>query len=388
MSDLDELYKALMDEPKNKSSIGLKDIIVVARRYWSFLWSKKWIVISLAVIGAIIGYIYAYNRKITYTANYVFTVGGSGSSGALSLTSLLGMGGGSMDAFSGDNVLELLKSRTIVEKTLLSPCEYKGDSITFMEYSLICDSIRKKCESGDMPEAKEGQTSICDIHYPLGQDRSCFSRVQDSILMVKSASFLKNNISVSRRDKKLSYMEYWFSNTDEEFAKSFSKAHLKAATDFYIDTKTSLSRKNLASFQEKADSIREELNKTIVKMSAYTDGNRNASGTFVTAQLKKYEIDVQVLSTAYQELEKNIKVLELDLAKETPLIQVIDSPVLPLPNDKLRKLKAFVIGGFLGGFLACLGCLAFLYIMEMKEKLTNELKGIDSSAEDKKIENV
>lgn len=253
MSELDELYKSLMSEESKTSSMSLTDIITIVKKYWNFLWGKKWIIIISGILCGILGVVCVCNKKITYKAEYVFTVGGSTSSTGFSISSLLGMGGSAMGAFSGDNVLELLKSRTIVENTLLSPCVFNGDTITFMEYSLICDSIRMQCEMGEIKESEDGIVSICDISYPVGQDRETFSRAQDSILKKKSGSLLKNNILVSRRDKKLSYMEYQFLYPDEDFAKSFSAAHLKVAADFYTQTKTELSSTNLASFQQKAD---------------------------------------------------------------------------------------------------------------------------------------
>lgn len=375
MSDFEELFKSMVSEEDKKPSVSLKDVILIVKRYWNYIWKKKWIVVAAGLVGAVLGFVYIYNKTIKYSANYVFTVGGdSPSASGLSITSLLGMGGLSMNAFSGDNVLELLKSRNMVENTLLSPCEYQGDTITYIEYALICDSVREKCAEGEITPSDEKQISICDISYPYGQDRKSFTREQDSILMMVSSSMIKNNITAVRRDKKLSYMEYHYVYPNEEFAMKFSAAHLKTVADFYVETKTSLSKKNLESFQQKADSVRRELDKTIAKSSAFYDGHRNASGSFVTAQLKKYEIDIQVLTTTYQEIEKNIKVLELDLARETPLIQIIDEPFYPLPNDKVRKLKGFILGGFLGGFLSCLTLVALLYFSEMKKKLENEVK--------------
>ncbi|MBR0502983.1 MAG: hypothetical protein IJJ77_07040 [Paludibacteraceae bacterium] len=375
MSELEELFKSMSAEDTKKSSVSLGEVLSYIKKYWNHLWKKKWMVVAAGIICAVLGYIYVYNKTIKYSANYVFTVGGdTPTTAGLSITSLLGMGGGSMNAFSGDNVLELLKSRNMIENTLLSPCEYQGDTITFMEYLLICDSVRVKCAEGKIDASDEKQTSICDISYPYGQDRKSFTRAQDSILMIVSSGMIKENIFVSRRDKKLSYMEYLYTYPNEEFAMRFSAAHLKTVADFYTETKTSLSRKNLESFQQKADSVRRELDKTIAKSSAFYDGHRNASGSFVTAQLKKYEIDIQVLTTTYQEIEKNIKVLELDLARETPLIQIIDEPFYPLPNDKMRKLKGFIMGGFLGGFLSCLTLIAMLYLSEIKKKLETEEK--------------
>jgi uncharacterized protein involved in exopolysaccharide biosynthesis len=42
------------------------------------------------------------------------------------------------------------------------------------------------------------------------------------------------------------------------------------------------------------------------------------------------------------------------LLRETPLIQLIDRPTLPLKKDKPSKAKSLLIGGFLAGFLMVL----------------------------------
>ena len=208
MSELEELFKSMSAEDTKKSSVSLGEVLSYIKKYWNHLWKKKWIVVAAGIICAVLGYIYVYNKTIKYSANYVFTVGGdTPTTAGLSITSLLGMGGSSMNAFSGDNVLELLKSRNMIENTLLSPCEYQGDTITFMEYLLICDSVRVKCAEGKIDASDEKQTSICDISYPYGQDRKSFTRAQDSILMIVSSGMTKENIFVSRRDKKLSYMD-------------------------------------------------------------------------------------------------------------------------------------------------------------------------------------
>lgn len=167
-------------------------------------------------------------------------------------------------------------------------------------------------------------------------------------------------------------MEFSFLHSDEDFAQAFSSAHLKEVCEFHIDTKTSLARKNINSFQNKADSIRKDLDKSLNKRAAFSDGNRNANGQITAVNQLKIETDIQILSTTYTEMIKNIEMLKLDLARETPLINIIDEPIKPLPNDKTRKLKYVISGGFLAGFLSCLAFCAWLFIREKKEELEED----------------
>lgn len=376
MNELEELIKSMNGEESDKEALSIKDISTIVKKYFDILWAKKWIIVIIGLIGGIIGLVYAWNKKVTYTAHYTFTVGGSSSatSSLGGLSSLLNLGGGGMDAFTGDNVLELLKSPTLMEKTLLSPVLYDGDSITFMEYALICDSTRAICEKvGKSENSKPGKVvSICDVSFPLGQDRATFTRAQDSILAQKANGFINRGVVVARRDKKLSFMEYSFDHQDEVFAKAFSEAHLKAVSDFYIDTKTALARRNVESFQAKADSVRRSLDQCFSRRAAYSDANRNANGQYVNVTQWKIDTDIQILSTTYTEMIKNIELLKLNLAKETPLIQIIDEPRLPLPNDKMGRSKGAIIGGFLAGFLACLAILVWNIFLDIKKKMEEE----------------
>ena len=50
----------------------------------------------------------------------------------------------------------------------------------------------------------------------------------------------------------------------------------------------------------------------------------------------------------------NLELSKVSLRKETPLIQVIDRPILPLDKDRVSKKKSLLLGGFLAGFLTVL----------------------------------
>ncbi|MCB9017862.1 MAG: lipopolysaccharide biosynthesis protein [Prevotellaceae bacterium] len=374
MSDIEEFYKSIMEEDKKSgSNISFKEIWAVVCEYVAYLWSKKIIVIICGVSFGILGLVYSLVRKVDYTSTYIFSIeggSGGGASSFSSLSSLFGLGGGSMGAFSGDNLVELMKTRAMVEKTLLREVPDMEEKMNFMEYCLLVDSARVKCGE---EEKKPDVVTICDVTFPLGQERKSFTRAQDSILMA-TAFELTKNISVAKNDKKLSFVTFSFVHGNEEFSKKFADAFVDEVSSFYVDTKTALSRKNIASFQKQADSIRREYDMALSSRAYYADENVNAARQVVGVQIQKKQTDIQILGTAYAEMIKNIEVLKLDLAKESPLIQIIQEPVLPLENNKMRKLKGLVGGGFLGGFLSCLALCGVCFLKNaMKEESHDNL---------------
>jgi hypothetical protein len=184
--------------------------------------------------------------------------------------------------------------------------------------------------------------------------------------------FLQDNISVAKVDKKLSFVRFSITYPNEMFSKYFAEALLKEVSAFYVETKTELSRKNIVSLQLQADSVRRELDKALSSRAYYADENINPAKQIVGVHLQKRQMDIQIYGAAYAEMIKNIEILKLDLARETPLIQVIDEPVFPLYNDKMRKLKGLIIGGFIGGFLSCGFLLAFLYFQKLWKEMNEE----------------
>lgn len=115
-------------EQFDNDEISLKELVLKIKEWYQFLLTKWKLIILAAIIGGLIGFTYAYFQKPTYKAVLTFAMeeeksGGGGLGGALGLASQFGIDLGSSGggAFSGANLIELMKSRKLVEKTLLSP---------------------------------------------------------------------------------------------------------------------------------------------------------------------------------------------------------------------------------------------------------------------------
>jgi hypothetical protein len=53
----------------------------------------------------------------------------------------------------------------------------------------------------------------------------------------------------------------------------------------------------------------------------------------------------------YAEAVKNLEIARSVLQRETPLIQEIDGPMLPLPNDRIGKAKGLIYGAIIAFIL-------------------------------------
>jgi hypothetical protein len=299
-----------------------------------------------------------------YTASLSFALedekGGGGLGGALGLASSLGLdlGGGGGSIFAGSNLTELFKSRAMVEQTLLSPVVVDGKSISLAEMYIQNNGWRDKWNDKQQFKA---------IQFLPDTKRKYFTRVHDSILGVMYQNLSQSGLVVGQKDKKISILTIDVSSTNELFSKYFTEALVKEVSDFYVTTKSKKARENMDILERQTDSIRGALNGAITGVAVANDNTfgLNPAMNVRRAPSARRQVDVQANTAILTELVKQTELAKVTLRKETPLIQVIDQPILPLKKEKFGKAKGIVMGGFLAGFLTVI----FLLVRRILKQL-------------------
>ena len=337
----------------DNEEVSLKELILKMKEWFEFLKSKWKIIFLAGIIGGMIGLTIAWFEKPTYKATLTFAMeedkgGGGGLSGAMGLASSFGIdlgGAGSGGAFAASNLTELMKSRLIVEKVLLSPVLINGKKITLAEYYIQINTLRNAWEK--IPALK-------NIQFLPDDNRLKYTLQQDSILKEIYKDLIdKDHLSIMQKDKKVTILSIEVNSKDEFFSKIFCESIAKETSDFYIETKSKKARINTDVLQKQVDSVRAELNGAITGVAAETDNVYNLNPAFNVkgANSKKKQIDVQANTSILTNLVVQLELAKITLRKETPLIQLIDRPILPLTKEKFGKLKSLILGGFLVGFL-------------------------------------
>ncbi len=124
-----------------QDEISLKELVLKVKDWYRFLLTKWLIIVAAGIIGGSIGVGYAFFSKPEYTASLSFALedekqSANGFSGALGLASSLGidLGSSAGGAFSGANLIELMKSRNIIEKALLNPIIVNGKKQSLVQH--------------------------------------------------------------------------------------------------------------------------------------------------------------------------------------------------------------------------------------------------------------
>lgn len=325
------------------------------------LWNKllfavrqtKWL-LSFFVIGALLGVGYALIKKTTYSARLVFIVEEAKTSGGSIASALAGQFGfdlgslsGGNGVLAGDNVLELLKSRSLLKKALLTPAQNPQRSLADLYADVYGLNTKWK---NDITIGKE-------IYFSPGKDLQ--NRLQDSLLHSIMDRLLEKELSIVKSDKKLGFFELQATTRNEWFSQQICLRLLKVATDFYIDTKTRRLTANIERLQKRADSLGIVLDNKTYSTAAATQRLLDANPAYADPQ-----VDVEISSrnkylqaTVFAEIVKNLEISKTSLIQETPTVQVVDQPEMPLKKNEIKWWMGLILGGlfgmggFIGGFI-------------------------------------
>ena len=339
-----------METPNDE--ITLKELLHKAKEWYTYLLSKWKTIVLAGIIGALLGLGYSFYKKPIYTATLTYALedgkASGGGLGGLASTFGLDLGSTSGGAFSGANLMELFKSRAMVDQTLLAPVTKNNTTISLAEMYIQEKEWRDKWD--EKPKLK-------DLQFLPNADKTKFTRVQDSIFGVIYYDLSKSALGVEQKDKKVAIGTITLKGTNEYFAQQFILALTQTVTNFYIETKSKRAKENMDILVRQTDSIRGELNGAITGVAVAND---NTFGLNPALNVKRVpsarrQVDVQANTAILTEIVKQAELAKVTLRKETPLIQIIDQPILPLPKEKFGKVKGIVFGGMLAVFLTVLG---------------------------------
>ena len=334
------------------NEFSLKELFEKIGVWWNYLLSKWLIIFFSVILGGGVGFIYAWLTPPMYKAVVSFALEDdkpSGSlTGALGLATSLGidLGTSAGGAFSGANLIELMKSRKIVGKSLMDSYNNGGKK------NILANELLRFSKIGPKLAAKSDYYK--DFAFTGFEDPSNLSIQQDSVIkLLYDYLFEKKILTVTQRDKKISIITVEVNAISEIFSKVFAERLVKNVSDFYIETKSKKAKTNVAILQKQADSIRNELNQAITGVAVSSDNTYNLNPALNVNRVPstKKQVDVQANTAILTQLVTNLEMAKVTLMRETPLIQLIDRPTLPLKKEKPGKLKSLILGGLLAGFL-------------------------------------
>jgi hypothetical protein len=358
-----------LNEPNKyitEDRISFRDVIAKFARLGTHL-RHHWRVIAIGSV-LITGLRISYHLLTDpiYTAETTFIVdagGGGGGMGQIgSLASIVGVNLNSISddsqLFDTDHIVELYLSYNMLKKAFLSYTDDRHQERLITRYARekkILKKWNKKDELKDLSfEITEGAMGI----------------KHDSLLMEVIKDFKENQLSVGKPDRKLMILKVTVADKDPVFAKRFNEVLVSIVNNFYETTSTKKTGENLQILQTQADSARFVLDNSLDKLAKLSELQPNPNPLYFSSQVpyQKLQIDIEASAAVYEEIVKNLEMAKVSHRNKKPLIQVIDTPVLPLKIDKERPLKLIVISSIIAGMLMTL----FIIIRYVWKELLQE----------------
>jgi len=327
--------------------IQLKDILIKLSEYKAFLLKKRFVIISISVFFFLLGVLFALSSDVKYTAELTFVVdnqakGAAANSSAISgMASQFGFDAGSHNSstFSQNNIVEFLKSRGVINKALMQYKKVNKTEDLLIEHYLYVNNIKDDWEDND------------DL-TPILFD-GILTQSNDSILGEVWIDIVEEKLAVELRSDEATIFNLSYTSVDDEFAKIFVETLIDEMSKMYIVHQTAQVNNTLFFLQNRADSVFIELEIAEEKFAKVKDINQRivkASGRLKELQLMR---NVDVLNTMYIEIVKNLELSKLTLLNQTPIIQIIDKPIMPLKVDENSKFYSGLLFALLGVFLSC-----------------------------------
>jgi uncharacterized protein involved in exopolysaccharide biosynthesis len=345
-----------------EKDVSFKEIVLLIQEWAIYIFSK-WKMLLLALLfGGIIGLVYSWNQKVSYTATLTYTLedggGASNQNSTLALANQFGFGGsmtgGGAGLFTSSNLTDLMRSKLIFYDVLLSSVEIEGKETSIADYYLSLYNPNKK------------------IHFPPRTPREKLTTEQVLVIReIYSDLSSEDKLSFQGKGKKTSFSQVVVTSSNEKFAKIFCEALVNITSKAYIDSKVKKTTKNIELIQNQIDSVRSLYSNSLISQAAETDNifNLNPSLKSKGTRPIQKQIDVQASSALLSSLITGLESARSTLRNQTPLFQIIDLPEYPLDKEVSPNRKSFIL---IFGFISLILVLAFLILKKLYIQLMNQ----------------
>ena len=338
-----------MEEQKQEEGeISLKELILKLQEYFrEVVQNWKWVVF-ITIPFVVISLYKAISTPTTYAAELTFMVNeddGNGIGGVSAILGQIGFGGGGKGKNNLDKILELSKSRTIVQQVIFDSVRIDGKKDFFGNHIIRLYDFHENW-SDDTTGLKD--FTFKDEKLPTRTERYALKAIYSKI--IGSEDIVP--IFKSEYNKDTGIMQFNANSVSEELSIEFCKVLYQYLSDFYVTRTVEKQQQTYNVMLQKVDSVKEVMANREYQLANFIDENRG----LYTAKAKRKELelqrDVRLLNEMYAATLQNFEIADFSLKNKTPFIQLIDEPMTPLSEKRASKIMGLIYGFIFGFFVA------------------------------------
>lgn len=292
--------------------------------------------LACAVLGGTLGLWYGIINPKKYQAEMIIAVEDDDSNGWQNLLQQFGIDVGGNNPggiFKGDALIRLFSTRSMVERTLMQNVEF-GDGTS----GTLANRL--------WPQTKMAQAEVFKgFSFPTKRDE--FTPLHDSAMMLLYRYAAEEVINADKPERKLSLIMLRATHTDKYFAHAYVTTAIDQTASYYVELLTSKAKSNLRVLRREADSVQILMQQNLMNSANSSDLNINPNRASLRIDQNRALVELQVSVTLYGEIIKNLKLAEIGMRKQTPIIQIVDYPQFPLNRVGMSPLMWAAIGSFI-----------------------------------------
>lgn len=345
------------------------DIMAIILR----LWEKKWFIIKVTCVFAVLGVLVAIFTPKEYTASCVVvpeTKGGAFSSS--SLGGLAAMAGINLGGSSGGEMIspvmydKLIKNIDLRKELMRTPINWEGyeEPITILDYYTNPDYAKssvlgtvKKYTIG-LPfvilNAIRGKQEAKDVELPSeGPKLSAYT--QDELKCIKAFA---GQFSLMA-DKKNGDVTISARMPEALAAAQVAEAVKNLLQKYVIELKLQKAEVNYEYIKQRYDEAKVVFEDKQAEYAKFQDANKVLSTALSQAKEEQMRSEFTLAKNLFNELTTQLVQAEMKIKEDIPILTVIEPVQVPLERSKPQRVKIVFIWCFLGGVLGCgliLGC--------------------------------
>lgn len=335
-----------------EDEITLKEVILKIQEFILEAWRHKWWIVAAGLGFAAIFLVRAMLEKPTYTATLTFMVNedeGGSMGGIATILGQFGLSSGSRSGrFNMEKIMALARSRRIVQEVLFEQADLNG------KHDYIANHI---IDFYDYHQAWEKDTLLSGFYF-RNDSITLFKEIERKALLAIYGRMVGNPQKEVEGLMDIGYNEETgilslnVKSYEEVLSIIIANKAYEKLSRYYIEKTTEQQQKTYNTLKFKVDSIQTALYQKEQQLAQFQDQSQSLLLRTDNIKQTRLNREVQMLTLMYGEAIKNLETASFLLKSSTPVFQVVDPPISPIDPVRESKLKALVLGGFLGGFVA------------------------------------
>ncbi len=349
--------------PYRKDELSVAELLHFGGAYVEAVKKNIWYIIGIGMVCAAVSFFYYSSKPTLYKARLSFMLNEDESSQMSNVSAILGQFGLPMmnQRVNISKVLELSLSRKIIQEAIFNEIETSNGP------NFLSNHIIDIYELNDRWNSKELEMS----NFKFTNAKVDSFSIKENIALKSIATMIagtpanrKNALIETDYGQNTTIMSFVTHSQDEALSYHLTHAVFEATSNFYVEKTIEKQTSTYDVLVSKKDSLLKEYNRLEYKYADLSDKSTGLFSKKMDIKKERARGEMLQLSAGLSKLEEQISLVEFSIENSTPILQVIDAPILPLEEVTTSKFKSILIGlGF--GLILSIGAVVFITLWRL-----------------------